>query len=730
MQFDSRESMPQLRFWPALAAILIVLYLVTVLSIPDVIEVTLLPASLLLIIRFLAVRAVVYQIRVSEGSHVHRFWQLLGAGLLLWLLADMSWLAQRVFTGTAPDIPSFSHLLRFSGYFAIIFAVTYYPRASSEYEGIVREGLDVPIILLSIMSIAWLALLKPSLIQQSTALPQIFWAYLTPFLDIFALVLVARAILILEFSSAAKVPLFLMISFMILGVTDVIDAYRLIIQIPEPSESVWIGRMVAISLIGFIASQPGVAIDVSAAEKLRPGSRWGSILNYLMPIAFMLSALVLIFFDWWISREPDWFGVAGAGLLTLLMFARQGAIIGQQEMRQFKALVDATQDVAFICDVDGKLRMANPALDELLGTSFEPKGDIHISRFMGFEEPVLAGISDILETATQTGWSGEVDLIRRDGSRFPALVSLSPFENIRWGGVFLAGTAHDLSPVRDREDQLREALQEVGAARSELANLNAELELKVADRTNELQDTVQDLARLNEELQTLDQLKDEFVALVSHELRAPLTNIRSGIEVVLEHGPNLSEKTHESLELVQTEIYRLMYFVESILDLSALEAGGVQFDSVPIELRPSALAARARLSPKDELERVQINIQEDLPPVLADERALVSVLFHLMDNSIKYAPTGEIEVCAVEKGDYITVTVRDEGPGIPEEEHEKVFEMFHRLDSSDAREVYGHGLGLPMVRRFVEAMDGSVMIVPVDDVGTSVEFTLQKADNL
>jgi signal transduction histidine kinase len=374
--------------------------------------------------------------------------------------------------------------------------------------------------------------------------------------------------------------------------------------------------------------------------------------------------------------------------------------------------------------------MVNPALDELLGTSVESEGEIHISRFMSFEEPKLAGFSDILETAARSGWSGEVDLIRRDGSHFPALVSLSPFENIRWGGVFLAGTAHDLSPVRDREDQLREALQEVGAARSELASLNAELELKVADRTNELQDTIQDLARLNEELQTLDQLKDEFVALVSHELRAPLTNIRSGIELVLEHGPKLSKKTHESLELVQAEIYRLMYFVESILDLSALEAGGVQFNMVPVELKPSALAARARLSPKDELERVQIKIQQDFPPVLADERALVSVLFHLMDNSLKYAPTGEIEVSAVEGSDCVTVAVRDEGPGIPEEEYEKVFEMFHRLDSSDAREVYGHGLGLPMVRRFVDAMDGSVIIVPRDDVGTSVEFTLQKADKV
>ncbi|MGD2163076.1 MAG: PAS domain-containing sensor histidine kinase [Anaerolineales bacterium] len=728
MQIDNRDSLTQFRFLPVLAVILILLYLVTALSIPDVIEASLLPASLLLIIRFLAVRAVVHRIRVSADSHIFRFWRFLGAGLLLWLLADMVWLAMYLYSGSSPKLPSLADLLRLSGYFAIIFGVLFYPRASSEYEGFVREGLDVSIILLSILSIVWLALIKSSLMQHAASVPLLFWSYLTPFLDFFLIVLIVRSILILEFAPAVKVTFYLLLSFLILGVTDVIDAYRLIIALPEPSQVIWIGRMVAIALIATIATQPWQTMQAFRDDVRHPGTKWGSVFSYLLPIAFMLSALILIFFDWWISREPDWFGVASAGLLALFLFARQGTIMGQQEMRQFKALVNATQDVAFICSADGKLRLVNPALEDMLSSSFESDSNAQISEFMAVNRADTDDITQVLETASKSGWSGEVDLIRSDGSSFPALVSLSPFENIRWGGVFLAGTAHDLSPIKDREDRLREALEEVDAARAELAELNAVLELKVEERTNELQTTIEDLAKLNEELQTLDQLKSDFVALVSHELRAPLTNIRSGIELVLERGAELDHKTYSSLELVQSEIHRLMYFVESILDLSALEAGGFQFEMIPLDLEASALSAYSRLSPKQDLGRIHICMDEKLPAVLADERALGSVFFHLFDNSLKYAPEGDIEVVAVEGDDRVLVEIRDEGPGIPEDQQDNVFEMFHRLDASDAREIYGHGLGLPTVRRFVEAMGGSVGIAAEEGVGTRIKFWLQKAE--
>ena len=314
----------------------------------------------------------------------------------------------------------------------------------------------------------------------------------------------------------------------------------------------------------------------------------------------------------------------------------------------------------------------------------------------------------ILMAAIERGWSGEVSMLRRDGSSFPVALSLRPVRDERRSRPLLAGTAHDLTSIKLREIELRKALGEVREARAELELLNRELEGKVEARTKDLAAMVEDLARLNEDLKALDRLKTEFVALVSHELRAPLTNIRSGIELILSSGEGLQGHTTQSLKLVREETERLSRFVGAILDLSSLETGKYPIHVMPISLEGVASSVLARIPEAGGRERIRVRLPAALPPVLADERALGSVFFHLLDNAIKYAPEGDIVLTAQEDDGCIVVWVTDQGPGIPAEERESVFELFHRLDTRDAREIYGHGLGLFTARRMVEAMGGSI----------------------
>jgi signal transduction histidine kinase len=98
----------------------------------------------------------------------------------------------------------------------------------------------------------------------------------------------------------------------------------------------------------------------------------------------------------------------------------------------------------------------------------------------------------------------------------------------------------------------------------------------------------------------------------------------------------------------------------------------------------------------------------------------------LLDNAAKYAPSGDIIIEAHEEPERVVVTVVDSGPGIPADQREYIFEMFHRLDTSDAREVYGHGLGLPMVSRLLEAMGGGIRVDEKAMTGTRLEFWLPK----
>ena len=270
--------------------------------------------------------------------------------------------------------------------------------------------------------------------------------------------------------------------------------------------------------------------------------------------------------------------------------------------------------------------------------------------------------------------------------------------------------------------ELETALSEVAEARGALERFNLRLEQKVGARTAALEKTVVDLERLNEELKELDQLKSEFVALVSHELRAPLTNIRTGIELILDQEPATGT---DRLRIVQGEIERLGALVEAILDYSALDAGRFPLHPQALELAPLTGEIAAQMTDPD---RLEIDIPEPLPLLMADERGLKSVLHHLLDNAAKYAPEGELLLQAEAGNGMIRVSLTDSGPGIPADEQDRVFDMFHRLDNRDAREVYGHGLGLPMARKLLEAMGGGIRAEPGENGGSRFVFWLPQAE--
>ena len=125
--------------------------------------------------------------------------------------------------------------------------------------------------------------------------------------------------------------------------------------------------------------------------------------------------------------------------------------------------------------------------------------------------------------------------------------------------------------------------------------------------------------------------------------------------------------------------------------------------------------------------RIQVELQPDLPDVMAAQTALESVLRHLVDNAIKYAPEGPVVVSASRDDGQVYIRVRDFGPGIPEDKKKLLFERFQRLDAKDSQTVYGYGLGLYLSRRLLEEM-GSTLIFDVPaDGGARFSFSLQVA---
>ena len=346
-------------------------------------------------------------------------------------------------------------------------------------------------------------------------------------------------------------------------------------------------------------------------------------------------------------------------------------------------------------------------------------------------QPARPGdLARLLKLGLEQGWSGEVEWIRRDGSHFPAYLALRPVQGEGSARAVLAGTAHDLTEQKRRQTELSQAYEQVTAIQQALQSLNLQLEERVAEKTASLSDAYERLSEQHQALQALDRLKSEFVSLVSHELRAPLTNIAGGIELALMRPESLAPPARETLTLVQAEIQRLTQFVETILDLSALEASRMPLYPAPLALESAVATVRAKFAAQPNSPasaRLRFDLPRDLPLVVADERGLTSVLFHLLDNALKYAPEGTVELTGWVEGGLVYVAVTDHGPGISPKAADIIFEKFQRLNSGDAQAVYGHGLGLYMVRRLLQAMDGDVRFEPAPEGGARFIFWLPAA---
>ncbi|UCF60596.1 MAG: PAS domain-containing sensor histidine kinase [Anaerolineaceae bacterium] len=650
-------------------------------------------------------------------------WRYLYISLTLWVSADAIESVSWVVRGTPIPTPSVGDLLRFAGCLAALTFFTGYPVSPPERFGRFRDLLDQIILGLAVLALSWLIFISPILDIGMGNTVQIFWSTIFPVFDSVILVLLLRLILLATNNQVRRSFLSLGFAFLIIAVCDLADGYRILqggVVEPGLIEAGWLVSNTFLTLASFLVIR--VSISNEENERRRGRQRIATRLEPLLPIAFTYAVVGITAFDWWLSGEVDWIAIGASVILSLLLVGRQGIIAGHFEMRQYATMINSSADFAFICQENGIILFTNPSLKQIL----EPGDGLDDLRFDGFAI-IEEGETDIFHQALDGGWTGEISFRRQNGSLFPVLLSLMPVEDARGSSKLLAGTAHDLTTIRERENELRGALGEVAAARADLEALNIELEGKVQARTSELESTVAELEDLLEELKGLDRMKTEFVALVSHELRAPLTNIRSGIELILHKEKAVNASVREALHLVQAETQRLSRFVETILDLSSLEAGRFPVELTELAVEVIAMKVNNWFMETGYSERLNLQFPQDLPAAIADEHALESVFFHLIDNALKYAPQGEIVVEGWAEAEKVFVAVSDSGPGIHPDERERIFEMFHRGDTSDSREVYGYGLGLPMVQRLVEIMNGGIHIEESPSGGARLVFWLPEA---
>ncbi len=264
---------------------------------------------------------------------------------------------------------------------------------------------------------------------------------------------------------------------------------------------------------------------------------------------------------------------------------------------------------------------------------------------------------------------------------------------------------------------MRQLMEAEKKATATVQGLNRDLESEVNERTAALAQRNAELAqrnaeldRLNSELRDLDEMKSDFVALVSHELRAPLTALNGGLELALQSSESLPPRSRAVLEIMTEESTRLTNFVQTILDVSRLDAGKLAITLGPVAVLPLIEQAAAIILSSGQ-RKMDWKVTPDLPPIWGDETYLEQVIRNLISNADKYSPPDKpIQLCAELNDDAVRISVKDYGPGIPADVGERIFGRFSRLESQESSP-QGWGLGLYLGRKLIEAQNGKIGFV-------------------
>ena len=359
------------------------------------------------------------------------------------------------------------------------------------------------------------------------------------------------------------------------------------------------------------------------------------------------------------------------------------AVAERSRAAQLKAVIESIGDAVVVFDAFGSVLIANPAAELLLGSRLTDG---------------MAGILGAFE------WPVDREVL-----------SLPPTEGIELRMARKGEHAHD-----PREDATGERWMELSA----FPVLGVVLRPATArgdGQSNASGGTILVLRDVTA-ARNARAVRDAFMGILSHELRTPVTTIYGGSEMLSRRGASVTEaERREVYEDIRAESDRLYRLVENLLVLSRVERQGLQIDTEPVLLQrliPRLVEGESSRWPDTTF---TTDLPPGLPPVAAEESYLEQIVRNLLANAAKYGGDGPVVVQANDLGTTIRVTVSDTGPGFPEEERERLFELFYRSPAA-ARRASGAGIGLFVSRQLIDAMEGRMWAANRAEGGSEFGF--------
>ena len=341
---------------------------------------------------------------------------------------------------------------------------------------------------------------------------------------------------------------------------------------------------------------------------------------------------------------------------------------------QFRRLVAFIADGIVVLDGDGKVRYVNSAAEALLGKS----GRDLIGRDFGFPRAASE------DTVVQVVRDGKVSVLELRCAE------------IEWDG----------------EPSIVASLRDV-TERADLAQRQAE-----------------SIERLRE----LDELKTEFVSMVSHDLRSPMATIAGYADTLRFNWDAFDDaKKMKILERISRSTGQLAKLVENVLQVSQIESGSMSYDLQELDLaeliRRVAHENTQPVFDPDQGRRIDVRLPDDLPKVRADEMRQWQILTNFVTNALKFSPEDEpVEVTAALEDDHVRVSICDHGTGIHRDDMSKLFKKFSRLEQPHVTKVKGTGLGLYICKAMIEGQGGRVWVESEPGKGSTFSYTIPIAD--
>ncbi len=398
---------------------------------------------------------------------------------------------------------------------------------------------------------------------------------------------------------------------------------------------------------------------------------------------------------------------------------------------------NATEGI-ILTDGRGHIVLANPAAERMFGYAARELHDLPVEILIpGNFRPGHKALREGFHTQPSNrsmGAGRELFALKKNGEEFPVEISLSHYK--KDGELFVIAFIVDITLRKEVEQNLVKKQNELEKVTFEIRKLNTELEKKVDERTHILQEALEKLEQSQTELhealdkeKLLNEIKGRFVSMASHEFRTPLSAVLSSAALLSKYTKEEEqEKRSKHIDRIKDSVKHLNDILEDFLSLGKLDEGRISADPGEFNLKEMINETLAEV--KVVLKPGQtVNVKyEGEEKIIADKKLLRNILINLISNAAKFSEEDlPISVSASSERGNNMITVTDRGIGISKKDQEHLFTMFYR--GSNVTNIQGTGLGLHIVKRYLDLINGTVDLQSTLGRGTTITIKFPNAPN-